>query len=136
MGAALATSRGFVPEVFVYFFWVVPYAFFVFIVLLAFLRFLSHLPRNTLLLFLGAGAIYVGAALGVELLDSKMSYLLDQGADVGRLVTAISSVKEVREMMGIIVFIYALLSYMGSFMEEVTLEIGMKINKTSPYRNL
>jgi hypothetical protein len=126
MGAALAISRGFVPEGFVYFFWVVPYAFFMFIVLLAFLRFLSHLPRNTLLLFLGASAIYVGAALGIELLDSKMFYLLNQGADVGRMVTAIEIMEEVLEMVGIVVFVYALLSYMGSYVGELTIQIGTK----------
>jgi hypothetical protein len=130
MGAALATSVGYVPEGFLYFFWFVPYALFLLIVLLAFLRFLSHLPRNTLLLFLGAGAIYVGAALGIELLDSKLSYLfVVQGADIERTVTVVEIMEEVLEMVGAIVFIYALLSYMGSFMEEVTLEMGMKNKK-------
>jgi hypothetical protein len=52
---SVAKLVGFSPSGFVYYFWVVPGAVFVLAVLLAYARFLLHLPRRTRLLLLVAG---------------------------------------------------------------------------------
>jgi hypothetical protein len=54
------------------FFWVVPGTAFVFIVLLAYLRFLAHLPQTTRRLFLLAGALFVLGSLGLEMLTAQV----------------------------------------------------------------
>jgi hypothetical protein len=55
VSASLANSVGFTPSGFIYYFWVVPGAIFVLVVLLAYARFLLHLPKSALILFLVAG---------------------------------------------------------------------------------
>ena len=55
--------------------WVIFYAVFVVIFVLAYLRFLADLPRKTRNLFLVAGAIFVGGALGMELISGYQSSL-------------------------------------------------------------
>ena len=106
---------------FFYYTWVVPGAAFVFVFVLAYLKFLAHLPTKTRYLFLVAGALYVGGALGMELLGGRhadlygiynMSYVM--------LVTG----EEVLEMLGVIVFIYALLSYLSSYLKDLHIHFG------------
>ena len=75
---------------------------------LAYLRFLIHLPPRTRNLFILAGIIYVGGAVIVESISANR-WDLDGGVTFPYL--AIATVEEFFEMAGIIVFIYALLSY-------------------------
>ena len=51
--------------------WVIPGAMFVLIVALTYLRFLAALPVKTRALFLIAGSLYVGGALGIEMLGGR-----------------------------------------------------------------
>src|ERR687889_743806 len=68
----LNSITGFTPTGAIQFFWVVPGAIFVLIVLLAYLRFLAHLPRTTRRFFLFAGALFVLGALGIEMLTAQV----------------------------------------------------------------
>ena len=112
---------------FFYQFWVVPGAIFTLIFLLAYLRFLAHLPSETRRLFVIAGTLFVLGALGAEMLQARVisSYEMEGWANVGGLpkiaVGTLGSLEELLEMLGIVVFIYALLSYMSSHLPEVTL---------------
>jgi hypothetical protein len=131
LGVAIVDFLGFSLEGFLFYTWVVPGAIFALIVLLTYLKFLASLPKKTLLLFLVAGAIFVGGALGVELLDAREAYLLETGAgnaddktvavSVWHLVLALS--EEGLEMFGVVVFIYALLSYIRSYVTAATVQI-------------
>src|SRR5215218_7552232 len=69
----LHSVTGFTPSGAIKFFWVVPGAIFVFIVLVAYLRFLADLPRTTRRMFLFAGALFVLGALGLEMLSAQVS---------------------------------------------------------------
>src|SRR5215204_1938638 len=69
----LHSATGFTPSGAIKFFWVVPGAIFVLIVLLAYLRFLANLPRSTRYSFLFAGALFVLGALGIEMLFAQVS---------------------------------------------------------------
>jgi hypothetical protein len=75
---------------------------------LLYVRFLFHLPRRTALLFVLAGVIYIGGAMGIEAVSANQ-YSLEGGVTFPYLV--ISTMEELCEMWGIVVFIYALLSY-------------------------
>ncbi len=101
-----------------YYAWVVPGAAFVLLFALAYLRFLWRLPPRTRVLFCVAGAVYVGGAIGVESLSGLRAARHGEGDAV---YVMIATVEELMEMTGVIVFIYALLDYMGRHLGEVTL---------------
>ena len=107
---------------FFYFIWVIPGAIFVVLTGLAYLKFLRHLPRKTRDLFLLAGSIYVGGALGMEMV---CGYYADAVGQRNLIYGLMASAEEILEMVGVIVFIYALLSYIGSHLE--TIDLRLKI---------
>ncbi len=72
---------------------------------LGFIPFLWRLPRLTAILFALAGAIYVGGAVGVEIIGEP----LDSDSLQYNLLTVL---EEGMEMFGVIFFIHVLLGYM------------------------
>jgi hypothetical protein len=101
--------------------WVILGAAVVLAIVVVYWRFLSDLPSPTRRLFLTAGIMYVGGALGVELLGGWY------GALYGKkniTYVMIATVEEFFEMQGIVVFIYALMSYMSLNIKEVRVRIG------------
>lgn len=108
---------------FFYFIWVIPGAIFVLLTALAYLKFLLHLPRKTRELFLLAGSIYVGGALGMEMV---CGYYADAVGQRNLIYGLMVSVEEILEMIGVIVFIYALLSYIGSYLEDIDLRFKIR----------
>lgn len=75
----------------------------------AYLRFWLRLPEPTRRLFAIAVALYVGGAIVIESISANF-YSLDEGASFRYLVVA--TVEELCEMLGVAVFIYALLGYL------------------------
>jgi hypothetical protein len=108
--------------------WVVPAAILVLIVALAYLRFIVALPQKTRNLFLLAGLLFVGGAMGMELL-SDLYVTLSGGVDNMSLWQialriAIPYAEESLEMLGVIVFIYALMLHLSAQAEEVRIRMG------------
>lgn len=93
-----------------YFAWVVPAILLVLLLGVAFTRFWWNLPRQTRLYVAVAAALYLGGAIGIELLDG--SYAEIHGKK-NLTYTILSTVEETLEMAGIIVFIKALLDYIA-----------------------
>ena len=100
--------------------WVIPYSLLVILFGAAYLRFFLHLPRRFKLLFASAGGIYVGGALGMELLTGAIGRVVLEG----RIHFLFNILEESLEMAGIAVFIYALLSYLSSEMRQVNINFG------------
>ena len=131
MGLVRAVGfTGFTPSGFIYYAWVVPGAIFVLIVALAYLRFFASLPRKTRRQFLVAGALFVLGALGMEMLSAQLisSYggveSLNSMPDIIRISAAVVTAgEEFLEMLSIVVFIYALLSYAGFYVKEITVQV-------------
>lgn len=96
---------------FLYFAWVIPYAAGLIIFLLVYIRFLINLPYRTRLLFIIAGIVYVSGAMGLELIGGKYYELY---GDQSLSFTILFTIEEILEMAGVVVFIYALTSYMDS----------------------
>ena len=120
-------NSGFRPSGFFYYSWVIPYGIFVIIFGLSYLRFLAHLPAKTRWLFIIAGAIYVGGALGMEGAAGFHRTLYWQKDIVHKMMTV---VEESLEMTGIVVFIYALTSYMSLYVKDVQIHfVGKPIGK-------
>lgn len=103
-------SLGFMPGGILYYLWVIVYAPLVLVFAVAYFRFWRTLPTGVKNLVLAAGVIFVGGALGVELFNAY------HDAAPGRepLAFAGTHVEEAMEMAGVIVFVHALITYLGS----------------------
>jgi hypothetical protein len=88
--------------------WVIPGSIIVCVVLMAYYRFLLHLPARTRMLFLLAGALYVGGAIGLDLPEGYYHSLYGNQTLV---FSSMVLLEEGLEMVGVVVFLYALLSY-------------------------
>ncbi len=86
------------------------------IFLLSYLKFLAHLPRKIRLLFFVAGTIFVSGAIGAEMFAGRYDELYSVENMNHAMITV---VEEFCEMFGIVVFIYALLSYMNLNLTDV-----------------
>ena len=77
----------------------------------AYLRFLWHLPARTRWLFVVSGCVFIGGAVGVEM---STDWYDDQDLLDTLAYNLWNTVEEGMEMAGVVLFIYALLGYMGS----------------------
>jgi hypothetical protein len=76
---------------------------------LAYIKFIFHLPFKTAIQFIVSGAIYVGGALFIEMLNGNYDELYGHNNLTYQLSTIF---EEFMEMVGIVLFIYAISSYM------------------------
>ena len=91
--------------------WVIPGMVFVAAFGLAYLRFLFHFPKRPRLLLVVAGCLYVGGAIGLEMVGGHHAAFYRANSFTYSVITTI---EEGLEMSGIIVFIYTLLVYMST----------------------
>lgn len=94
-----------------YFAWVVPALFLLVIFLLIFRRFIQNLPAKTRNMFILAGAIYVGGAIGMEMVGG---YIADTWGFNTFAYGMAARIEELLEMLGILIFINQLLVYLQS----------------------
>ena len=100
--------------------WVIPASIFCGIVGLSYLPFLLHVERRTAVLFLLAGAIYVGGAVGMDAVGGDLSEHF--GAE--SILPHVSEyVEELLEDLGQLLFIYALLDYIRSHISSVQVSV-------------
>lgn len=102
--------------------WVVPYAVLLVGLFLIIYRFLWRLPASTRNLFLLSGSMFVSGAVGLELLQGHYDSAL--GSNFYTVV--LYTIEEGLEMGGVVLFIYALLSFLANNNE--TARIDVKIN--------
>jgi hypothetical protein len=100
--------------------WIIPYGVFGIVLLFAYFKFLMNLPRKTAIRFVVAGVIYVTGALVMEALGERLSEKRLEGTFA---FNASVVIEEVLEMIGSILFIYALLSYIASDFEDLRIRI-------------
>jgi hypothetical protein len=130
----LHSVTGLTPGGAIKFFWVVPGAILALIVLLAYLRFLAELPRSTRRSFLFAGALFVLGALGLEMLSAQVSSSSEGianlfGSAIPKIMIGLQTcVEEMFEMLGLTAFVYALLAYISSYAEDISVRV--RIDKT------
>lgn len=99
-----------------FFTWVIPAAIILIIFGLTYLKFMLHLPASTRHLFIMAGAFYVGGALGIELIGG---YHASQWGMNNFPYHVIATVEEALEMLGITIFIHALLEHLKAISENL-----------------
>lgn len=105
--------------------WVLPYGVLALIVGVSFVRFLLYLPGRIRLRVIVAGAIYVMGALGFELLEGLV---VSAEGTQNLLNQALIVVEEGMEMLGVILFIGALLSYVRLYLPDLKLQLSVSPN--------
>lgn len=93
---------------YLYYAWVIPFGALALLVGLIYLRFLIALPRKTAVLFVVAGTMFVGGAIGFELLEAPIS---ESGGYQSLTYMVLVTLEELLEMSAIAVFIYAALDH-------------------------
>jgi hypothetical protein len=102
--------QGFHATGFFYYPWIILGGIAVTLFVVSYLSFLARLPQRTRRLFILAGALFVGGALGVEAISGEQASL---HGEHNATYHAITTVEESLEMAGVVVFIYALLDYIS-----------------------
>lgn len=113
-----------------YYAWVIPASILVVVFCLTFSRFLLALPAKTKRLFLIAGTVYVAGALGLEMVAGVYDNIY--GMD-NIVIAALTSIEEFMEMSAIAIFIYALLTYMDTYLKgwSVKIDSANKLERNS-----
>lgn len=100
---------------YLYFAWFIPYLILVVLLGLLLCRFLFTLPATTRWLFILGGIVFLSGAVGLEMVGGKywaeQGWAIDGGDPVDMQYALIVTVEELLEMVGIIIFIYALMRY-------------------------
>jgi hypothetical protein len=108
-----------------YFSWVIPVIALVLVLALFFLKFLLQLPPKTRLTFLIAAALYIGGALGYELVGGRYFELYGEDLTYSMMTT----VEESLELAGAITFTWALLVYIADNFKEVRIQVDADSGK-------
>lgn len=95
---------------YLYYGWVIPGALFVMAIAFAYGKFLFALASSTRIQIIIAGAIYVLGAFVFESISGKIAEIDGQS---GFAYNAVITLEEACEMLGVIVFIFALLQYLA-----------------------
>ncbi|WP_437591983.1 hypothetical protein [Sorangium sp. So ce1000] len=93
-----------------YFSWVIPAAVVVAVFAVAYLPFLSHLPRDTRNRFLLSGGIYVTGAL---LLELPLGYWTERAGSDNLIYALIDFVEESLELLGVNLFLLSLVDHLA-----------------------
>jgi hypothetical protein len=109
-----------------YFPWVIPAFCLVTVFLIIFRKFILALPSQTKVLFLLAGAIYILGALGMEMIGG---YIADNYGYI-TIYGMASTIEELLEMFGVVIFINALLSYLQSQVSELNFSLSFQQPRT------
>ena len=92
-----------------YYAWIIPAGIFLVGLGIYLIGFLWRLPTDTRIRFLVAGTIYVGGAIGIEIVGGYYVFFHDKDTLSYNLIAA---VEETMEMIGVVLFIRALFIYM------------------------
>jgi len=101
-----------------YFAWVIPGVVIVGAVGLYFLRFVWQLPNKTKWLIIFSAILFLGGALGIELLGGRQAEMHGMN---NWLYTFYATFEETLEMSGLILLIFALISYIRQTYQQVRL---------------
>ncbi|MFK5937894.1 MAG: hypothetical protein QM497_05785 [Sulfurimonas sp.] len=93
-----------------YYAWIIPYGIALIIFILTYSKFLLHLPKNIMLLFILSGSIFVLGAIGIEMFGGENVELM-KGSNDSLHYAVLYTIEETLEMLGIALFIYTLLTY-------------------------
>lgn len=105
---------------FFYLAWVIVAIPVILLLALLYYRFVFALPRSIRLQIIVAGGLYITGGLGMEMLAA---YYRNKRLGQWDIVPFLITLEEFLENVGIVVFIFALTSYMKSFLEKKEISI-------------
>ncbi len=103
--------------------WIIPYGLFILLLSIIYFKFILSLPKTTMFLFLLSAFTFLTGTIGFELLEGR-HYELYGMNDI--LYSFLCTCEEFLEMLGVAIFIYALLSYAGNQFSKFTIKISKK----------
>ena len=106
---------------FLFYAWVIPYGIAILILMFFYLKFFFNLPKKTRNLFILAGGLYLVGVVGLEILGGKVDELIGRH---NATYVVYSTIEEVLEMWGVIVFIYALMLYVSTEFNDLRFRIS------------
>jgi len=104
-----------------YYAWTIPYGLALVVFVAIYTKFLIDLPRRIMFLFVFSGVTYVSGAIGFEMLGGRHAELY---GEANLIFCIYYTCEEFLEMLGIAFFIHALLSYMASEFQLLTITIN------------
>ncbi len=104
-----------------HFAWMIPALFMILIIGITFLKFLFRLPVKTRALLLLSGFIYIGGAIGIEMISG---IFIEEDAANKLGYELLNLLEESMEMIGILFFVYTLNHYLSSI--KVPIEISIE----------
>jgi len=105
---------------FLYYAWVIPYGIALTIFVAIYFKFLVRLPKNIMFLFVISGAMFVTGSIGFELLGGRHAEMYGEN---NFMFCLLYTCEELLEMLGIVIFIHALLLYIASELKLLTITI-------------
>ena len=115
-----------------YFAWVIPALFLLLIFLFIFRQFIQNLPTKTRLMFILAGSVYVGGAIGMEMIGG---YIADTYGFNTFAYGMAARIEELLDMLGILIFINQLLIYLQSQRTDIHFSLSFKSLKSKSYKS-
>ena len=101
-----------------YFPWIIPYGLATGLVALIYWPWLIHLPKETQKNFIIAGVVFLAGAIGMEMIGAHHADLYDV---YDWRYTISYTVEETLEMLGIVLFIRALMDYINQNIQQITI---------------
>jgi hypothetical protein len=87
------------------------------------------LPKQPRFYFITAAALYIGGALGMEIIGGVYA---DFDGQQNLAYALFTNLEEVLEMLGVITFIYGLLHYIGNWKDALEIEVKiLEVRKQS-----
>jgi hypothetical protein len=109
---------------FFYYTWVIPGGIFVLFFVFSCFNLLRSLPVKTRGLLILSGMIFVTGAIGVEMIGGWYSEIFGDQANL--TYALIATAEETLEMLGVLTLLYALLSYMSSYIRSFKINLVSK----------
>lgn len=101
-----------------YYAWVIPYSIGLLVLTMFYYKFLKQLPKKTFYMFFLSGFVFVSGAIGIESIGGLQHQV--NGTD-NLTYCLLYTLEELLEMVGVVIFIYAILCYQS-------FSISLKIN--------
>jgi hypothetical protein len=101
--------------------WVIPYSLAILVLVILYLKFFISLPAKTRNQFIIAAVLYIVGVIVIELMGGRID---EQIGRHNATYAVYSTTEEVLEMGGIVVFIYALMSYISAEFNDLRLRIS------------
>ena len=98
--------------------WVLVYIVILIVLMITFFKPLFSLPKKTLIRFILAGIVFVFGAVVLETIAANIVFkenLTNEETSIDPLIMGLATIEELLEMLGVTLFIYALLDFMKKY---------------------